>query len=115
MTLSDEAYDFLAFDDLKHIHFATLGNNWERTISIFSGGKRLNCTGWKVGWSIGPSNLLKLGCIIANNTYYIVNMPGQVAIANSLDDLSKPGYEGDLSFEDSVKKLFISNRDYLME
>lgn len=54
VTLSDEVYDFLTFDDLTHTSFATIGNNWDRTISIFSGGKLLNCTGWKVGWSIGP-------------------------------------------------------------
>ena len=76
VTLSDEVYDFLAFDGLTHTSFATVGNNWERTVSIFSGGKLLNCTGWKVGWSVGPQNLIRLGSIISNTTYYIVNMPG---------------------------------------
>ena len=52
--LSDEVYDFLTFDKREHILFATLGNNYEKTISLFSGGKLFNCTGWKVGWAIGP-------------------------------------------------------------
>ena len=113
VTLSDEVYDFLAFDGLKHISFATVGNNWDRTVSIFSGGKMLNCTGWKVGWAIGPTYLIGLGSIIANSVYYTFNMPSQVAIANSLDKATKPGYEGKLHFSDSVRKLFIGNRDYL--
>lgn len=114
-TLSDEVYDFLTFDGLTHTSFATVGNNWDRTVSIFSGGKLLNCTGWKVGWAIGPQNIIKLGSIIGNTTYYCFNIPGQVAVANSLAQATEAGYEGDLHFSDSVRKLFVSNRDYLME
>ena len=40
-------------------------------------------------------------------------MPSQVAIANCLDTATKPGYEGKLHFSNSVKKLFVGNRDYL--
>lgn len=50
--LSDEVYDFLTFDNKEHILIANLGNNYEKTISLFSGGKLFNCTGWKVGWAI---------------------------------------------------------------
>lgn len=57
--ISDEVYDFLCFDNHKHINFATVGNNWDRTISVFSGGKMLNATGWKVGWAFGPAHLIK--------------------------------------------------------
>ena len=115
VTLSDEVYDFLTFDGTTHTSFATVGNNWHRTVSIFSGGKLLNCTGWKVGWSVGPANLIRLGAIIVNATYYTHNMHSQVSIANSLDKAKEPGYEGELCFSDSVKKLFVENRDYLMQ
>jgi len=54
VVLSDEVYDFLTFDSNEHIPFATIGDNWNRTISVYSGGKKLNATGWKVGWAIGP-------------------------------------------------------------
>ena len=100
---------------MTHTSFATVGNNWDRTVSIFSGGKLLNCTGWKVGWSVGPPNLIRLGAIVANASYYCFNMPGQIAVANSLDKVTEPGYEGELHFSDSVKKLFVENRDYLMQ
>ena len=52
--LSDEVYEFLLYDGHEHVSYATLGDNWKRTITVFSGGKLLNCTGWKVGWAIGP-------------------------------------------------------------
>ena len=115
LTISDEVYDFLTFDGLTHTSFATVGNNWDRTVSVFSGGKLMNCTGWKIGWAVGPQELINLGAIIANTCYYCFNIPGQVAIANSLDHVTKPGYEADLNFSESVKKLFVGNRDYLVE
>ena len=75
VVLSDEVYEFLTFDDNKHIPFATIGDNWNRTVSIYSGGKLLNATGWKVGWSIGPDYLIKLGGIIQNTITYSTNTP----------------------------------------
>ena len=75
VVLSDEVYDFLTFDDNKHIPFATLKNNWNRTISVYSGGKLLNATGWKVGWGIGPANIIRLAGIINNTVSYCTNTP----------------------------------------
>ena len=74
--MSDEVYDFLTFDGNKHIPFATLGDNWKRTISVYSGGKLFNATGWKIGWTIGPANIIKLGGIIYNTSSYSTNTPG---------------------------------------
>jgi kynurenine---oxoglutarate transaminase / cysteine-S-conjugate beta-lyase / glutamine---phenylpyruvate transaminase len=68
--MSDEVYDFLTFDGIKHIPFASIGDNWKRTVTVYSGGKLLNATGWKIGWAIGPENILRLAGIMSNTTYY---------------------------------------------
>lgn len=70
-----------------HVPFATIGDNWKKTVTIYSGGKLLNATGWKVGWAIGPKELIRLGGIINNTTVYCTNHPGQVAVAQSLEML----------------------------
>lgn len=75
IVMSDEVYDFLTFDGNEHVHFATIGNNYEKTFTIFSGGKLFNCTGWKVGWTIAPPKLLRLGGIISNTVFYCFNTP----------------------------------------
>ena len=54
LALSDEVYNFLTYDGVEHHCFATVGNNWNRTVTIFSGGKLMRATGWKLGWVIGP-------------------------------------------------------------
>ena len=75
VVLSDEVYDFLTFDGLEHIPFATIGDNWKKTVTIYSGGKLLNATGWKVGWAIGPEPIVYIGGIINNTTAYCTNNP----------------------------------------
>lgn len=75
LVLSDEVYDFLTFDNTEHVRFATLGNNWDKTVSVYSGGKLFNATGWKVGWAIANPKLLKLGGILNNCITYSCNSP----------------------------------------
>lgn len=50
----------------------------------------LNCTGWKVGWCIGPADLIKHVSYVHEAAVFNLNVPGQVAIANSLDIALKP-------------------------
>jgi len=90
IVISDEVYDFLTFDDREHIHFATIRENWGKTISVFSGGKLFNATGWKIGWAIAPKPLIYMGGVIANTAVYCLNVPGQVAFANCLDRANEP-------------------------
>jgi len=74
--ISDEVYEDLPYDGHVHTRFATIGDNWEKTITIYSGGKKFNCTGWKIGWAIGPAKLIRLGGIINGTTHYCQNTPG---------------------------------------
>jgi kynurenine aminotransferase len=73
--LSDEVYDFLSFDGRKHVPFASVGDNWRRTVSIYSGGKLFSATGWKLGWCVGPESIIKMGGIISNTVFYCSNTP----------------------------------------
>lgn len=58
--VTDEVYDFLLHKDAtKAPRFATLPGMWERTITLGSAGKMFSCTGWKIGWAIGPAHLTK--------------------------------------------------------
>jgi kynurenine--oxoglutarate transaminase/cysteine-S-conjugate beta-lyase/glutamine--phenylpyruvate transaminase len=38
---------------------ATLPNMWQRTLTIGSAGKTFSSTGLKLGWTIGPENLIR--------------------------------------------------------
>lgn len=109
VVLADEVYDFLTFDGRKHIPFATVGDNWKKTVSIYSGGKLFSCTGWKIGWCFGPAAIIKMGAIISNTVYYTGNTPGQVALANCLDkgweEYTKEGHEG-MNYVEAIRADF---------
>lgn len=87
LVIADEVYEFLTFDSNIHHFFASIGDNWTRTVTIFSGGKLFSCTGWRIGWAIGPEPLLRLGGIIQNAAVFNATTPCQVAMARSLDQL----------------------------
>ena len=49
---------------------ASLPGMWERTVTISSAGKIFSATGWKLGWSIGPANLIHCQQMIHQNCLY---------------------------------------------
>ncbi|MFD1612133.1 aminotransferase [Sphingomonas tabacisoli] len=48
--ISDEVWEHIVFDGLKHISPMALPGMRERTVKIGSAGKIFSLTGWKVGW-----------------------------------------------------------------
>lgn len=114
LVMSDEVYDFLTFDKKPHTLFASIGNNWEKTVSVFSGGKLFSCTGWRVGWVIGPAHLLRFGGILANTVFYANNAPAQMAVGKSLGRVKQPGYKDGMCYQDALVKEFQDVRDYMV-
>ena len=84
--ISDDVYFFLPFDGRKYVSFANFSpSNFKKTISIFSSGKMMNCTGWKIGWMVGPKDLVKTAAFVHEASTFNLNVPGQIAVAKSLD------------------------------
>ncbi len=54
LVVADEVYDCLTFDGHSHTRIASFAGMWDRTITVGSAGKSFACTGWRVGWLIGP-------------------------------------------------------------
>jgi len=84
LVVSDEVYEHLRFDGVRHIPMATLPGMRERTLTISSGGKTFNTTGWKVGWACGPAALVKAARTAKQFLTYVSSGPFQPAIAVGL-------------------------------
>src|ERR1700752_1982735 len=55
LVITDEVYEHLVFDGLRHIPLANYPGMADRTITISSAAKMFNVTGWKIGWGArGP-------------------------------------------------------------
>ena len=83
--ISDEAYEHLTFADAQHIPIATLPGMFERTVTVSSGGKSFNATGWKIGWVYGPPNLVDGVGRAHQFIPFAVHYPAQEAIAYALN------------------------------
>lgn len=81
--LSDEVYEFLTFG-VDHKPTATYAGLKDRTITISSTGKTFGLTGWKIGWAVGPANLIKAIHNVHQFSTFCVSQPFQWAMAEAL-------------------------------
>ena len=57
VAITDEIYEHLVFDGLRHIPIATYPGMQDRTITICGLGKTFTVTGWRVGYCIASPDL----------------------------------------------------------
>ncbi len=84
LIVTDEVYEHLVFD-AQHVPIATRPGGWDRTISISSGGKTFNTTGWKIGWITAPAHLVTAVLAVKQYLTFVNGAPFQPAIAAGLD------------------------------
>jgi aminotransferase len=58
IVISDEVYEKIVYDDAKHFSLATFPGMRERTIVVNSFSKTYAMTGFRVGYAIGPPELI---------------------------------------------------------
>ncbi len=84
--ITDEVYEHLTFDGVRHTPLATFPGMAERTLTLSSVGKSYSMTGWKVGWATGPPDLV--GAVLAAKQWlsFCSGGPLQPAVAHALDE-----------------------------
>lgn len=58
MVLSDEIYSELTYGDTPHVSFASIEGMQERTIVINGFSKAYAMTGWRLGYAMGPKDIM---------------------------------------------------------
>jgi len=106
MVLSDEVYEHLVFDDQRHV--SLLQQPWWRDhgLAVYSFGKTLHATGWKLGYIIAPSFISKEIRKVHQFEVFSCNTPIQAAIAE---------YILDSEVYIDLPSFFQEKRDYLNE
>jgi len=82
--ISDEVYENLVFDGLKHIPTASIPSLRDRTITVNSTAKTYSSTGWKIGYICAPEHLTKALQAVHQWVTFAVNTPIQIAFSNIL-------------------------------
>ncbi|GAA1434088.1 pyridoxal phosphate-dependent aminotransferase [Microlunatus lacustris] len=86
LVVCDEVYEHLVFDVSEHVPLATFPGMRERTLRISSSGKTFAATGWKIGWALGPAELVDGLTSVKQFLTFVSGAPFQPAIARALDD-----------------------------
>lgn len=81
IVLSDEVYERLIFDGIKHQSVLQYPELASRSIAVFSFGKTFHATGWKVGYTIAPGKLTTEIRKAHQFVTFSVNTPVQFALA----------------------------------
>ena len=84
LVISDEVYERLTFDGNVHRPLATYPGMAERTVTISSAAKMFNCTGWKIGWACGATELIAGVRAAKQYLSYVGGAPFQPAVAYAL-------------------------------
>jgi N-succinyldiaminopimelate aminotransferase len=84
LVVTDEVYEHLVFAGATHVPIATLPGMSERTLTISSGGKTFNTTGWKIGWLCGPAPMVAAARTAKQFLTFVNGAPFQPAIAVGL-------------------------------
>ncbi len=84
--ISDEVYEHLIFDNVRHESVLRYPELRERSFVVFSFGKTFHATGWKVGYCLAPKALSGEFRKVHQFVTFSTSTPFQVAIAKYLEN-----------------------------
>jgi methionine aminotransferase len=106
LILSDEVYEHMLYDGRQHQCLVAHAELGERTLSVFSFGKSIHATGWRVGYAVAPTELTReLRRVHQFNTFSIA-APLQTAIAEFLQQTP--------DHNDGLAKFYQDKRDFFL-
>lgn len=89
VVVSDEVYEHIVFDGLEHQSCARHPELAARSMIVSSFGKTYHITGWKVGYVVGPRELMTEFRKVHQFNVFTVNTPVQLALADYMGDASR--------------------------
>ena len=83
--VTDEIYEYMTYDDHRHVSMASLDGAYKRTITVSGFSKTFNMTGWRLGYAAGMNPLIeKIGLL--NDLFHIcAPTPLQHGVAGAAD------------------------------
>ena len=84
--LSDEVYEHMVFDGKRHESIARYPELRKRSFITASFGKTFHTTGWKMGYAVGPKELMKEFQKVHQYNVFSVHHPSQIALASYLNE-----------------------------
>ncbi len=109
LLISDDIYDHLLYDGLKFRNVLMLEPGLkEQTIVVNGVSKTYSMTGWRVGWAVGPKQIVKAAASIQSHS---TSDPSPFALAGALGALQGPQDSArEMAEEFDRRRRFIAGR-----
>ena len=104
LLLSDEVYEHLVYDEVRHASVLQHPELRARSIAVFSFGKVFHATGWKIGYAVAPPELSLALRQVYQYMCFSAHTPSQYALARYLEDPSR--YTGLPAFFQAKRDFF---------
>ncbi len=104
--ISDEIYEKLIFEG-QHINLASLPGMAERTITVNGHSKAYAMTGWRLGWAVGPAEIIGLMAKLQSQT---VTSAASFTMAAGAQALNGPQEE-----VERMRLAYKARRDYMVD
>ncbi|XP_054155802.1 kynurenine aminotransferase-like [Oppia nitens] len=115
LVVMDEVYEWLIYPgspQRQHTRMASLPGMWDRTLTIGSAGKTFSVTGWKIGWTYGPRDLIRPLYLIHQSNVSSCATPIQEALAIGFE-LELKRLDTDQSYWRQLTESLVGKRDKL--
>lgn len=107
VVISDEVYKCLIYDNLKFDSIVNIDGMRERTILINSLSKEFCMTGWRIGYVIGPTEVISTMTKLQENICACAPLPSQHAAIEALSGRGK--------YSENMVNIFTKRRNILVE
>ena len=105
--ITDEVYEHIVYAPHQHTYFATLPGMFERTITCGSLSKTYSITGWRLGYVIGPPEVIH----VARKVHDFLT----VGAAAPLQEAAVAGLELPGSYYEELRANYTEKRDVFLK
>jgi len=105
--LSDEVYEHMVFDGRKHWSICANPELAERTVGVYSFGKTMHATGWRVGYTVASVDITREIRRVHQFNTFSISAPLQCAIAEFLREAPQHSF--------GLADFYQRKRDFFLE
>ena len=106
--ITDEAYEYMTYDNYKHISIASASACLKGQLQLDSYSKTFAITGWRIGYLVAPDSIIAELRSTSDQVYVCAPCPFQYAVATGINNL------GDDYYKWILDDVYLEKEKYLL-
>jgi len=107
LSITDEIYEYILYDDAEHVSIASLPDMAERTVTISGLSKTWSATGWRIGWCVASEEISL--AIRKMHDFLTVGAPAP------LQEAAAEALAFDEDYFETLRRDYVARRDVLLD